>query len=216
MKQIVIVGAGGFGREVKCLIDAINTVSPTYTLLGFYDDGFSRGTIINGLPVLGNVMDMFALADDVAVAVAIGTPKVKQQVVQQLASKSFSYPVLFHPSVIVSTDAVVFGRGSIICAGTILTCNITVGDFVLLNLSCTVGHDTVLRDYCSFMPGVHISGEVIVESAVYVGTGAAVINGVVIGSETIVGAGAVVAKSLPSNVTAVGMPAKPIKIHSNA
>lgn len=216
MKQIVIVGAGGLGREVKCLIDAINKVNPTYTLLGFFDDGFAKGTLINGLPVMGSVADLLSLGADLAVAVAIGTPQVKQKVVQQLQTKSFYFPVLVHPSVIVSEDAIALGQGTIICAGAILTCNIVIGDFVLLNLSCTVGHDTQLHAYCSFMPGVHISGEVVIESAVYVGTGATIINGVVVGSETIVGAGAVVAKSLPSYVTAVGMPAKPIKSHSNA
>ncbi|MQP24738.1 acetyltransferase [Flavobacterium sp. LMO8] len=213
MKQIVIVGAGGLGREVKCLIDAINKVSPTYTLLGFYDDGFAKGTLINGLPVLGNILDLISQGSDLAVAVAIGTPKVKHKVVDLLKSKLFSYPVLIHPTVIISDDEVIIGQGTIICAGAILTCNIGIGDFVLLNLSCTVGHDTKLHDYSSFMPGVHISGEVIIESSVYVGTGATIINGVTVGRETIVGAGAVVVKSLPSCVTAVGTPAKPIKMH---
>ena len=80
---------------------------------------------------------------------------------------------------------------------------------------CTVGHDTSIGDYCSFMPSVNISGEVHIEEKVYVGTGAKIINRLSIGKATIVGAGAVVSKSLPENCTAVGIPAKPIKFHTN-
>ena len=80
---------------------------------------------------------------------------------------------------------------------------------------CTVGHDTLIKEYCSFMPSVNISGEVEVQECVYVGTGAKIINRLQIGKNTIVGAGAVVSKSLPENCTAVGIPAKPIKFHEN-
>ena len=76
---------------------------------------------------------------------------------------------------------------------------------------CTVGHDITIKSYASFMPSVNISGEVIIHEAVYVGTGAKIINQLEIGENTIVGAGAVVSKSLPSNCTAVGIPAKVIK-----
>ena len=91
--------------------------------------------------------------------------------------------------------------------------NTSVYNFVILNLGCTVGHDTIIGDYCSFMPSVNISGEVIIENSVYVGTGAKIINLLTIGNSTIVGAGAVVSKSLPEKCTAVGIPAKPIKFH---
>jgi acetyltransferase-like isoleucine patch superfamily enzyme len=109
--------------------------------------------------------------------------------------------------------SVEIGRGCIICAGSILTTDIILHDFITLNLMCTVGHDTEIEEYSSFMPSVNISGEVNVGKGVYVGTGAKIINQVDIGEGTIVGAGAVVAKSLPANCTAVGVPAKPIKFH---
>jgi serine acetyltransferase len=89
--------------------------------------------------------------------------------------------------------------------------NIQIGNHVILNLLCTVGHDTIIKDYASFMPTVNISGEVVINECVYVGTGAQIINKLEIGRETVVGAGAVVSKSLPSNCTAVGIPAKPVK-----
>jgi sugar O-acyltransferase (sialic acid O-acetyltransferase NeuD family) len=120
---------------------------------------------------------------------------------------------LIHPSVIVSKDEVSIQKGTIICAGNILTCNIKLKKFITLNLSCTVGHDTIIEDFSSFMPSVNISGEVMIEKNVYVGTGAKIINQLSIGENTVVGAGAVVSKSLPANCTAIGIPAKPIKFH---
>jgi acetyltransferase-like isoleucine patch superfamily enzyme len=80
-------------------------------------------------------------------------------------------------------------------------------------LSCTVGHDTIIEDYSSFMPSVNISGEVKIGNSVFVGTGSKIINQVEIGKFTIIGAGAVVTRSIPANCTAVGVPAKPIIFH---
>ena len=120
---------------------------------------------------------------------------------------------MIHPNVLIGSDEVIIGNGCIICASNIITVNISIGNFVILNLGCTVGHDTRIGDYCSFMPSVNISGEVVIEDLVYVGTGAKIINLLSIGNSTIVGAGAVVAKSLPAHCTAVGIPAKPIKFH---
>ena len=110
-----------------------------------------------------------------------------------------------------SKDDIEIGEGSVICASNILTCNIKLKKFITLNLCCTVGHDTIIEDYSSFMPSVNISGEVKIKRKVYVGTGAKIINQLSIGENTVVGAGAVVSKSLPANCTAVGIPAKPIK-----
>ncbi|WP_313114914.1 acetyltransferase [Aequorivita sediminis] len=211
MKDLVIIGAGGFGREVKTLIDDINKVHPTYRFKGFYDDGFEVGTKINGYEVLGGLKNLNNISTPVMVVVAIGAPDVKQKIVKQLINPYLEFPTLIHPSVINSDNFVDIGKGCIICAGNILTCNITIQDFVILNLMCTIGHDTTINKYSSFMPSVNISGEVLIHKAVYVGTGAKIINQLEIGENTIIGAGAVVSKSIPANCTAVGVPARIIK-----
>ena len=213
MENIVIIGAGGFGREVKVLIDAINQVKDTYQFLGYYDDGIEKGTIINNFPVLGNINDLNQISEKTAVVLGIGDPTIKQKIVSGIQNEYVYYPTLIHPSVILSNDFVTIGNGSVICAGTIITCNISIGTFVTLNLLCTVGHDSIIGDFSSFMPSVNISGEVIIKKKVYVGTGAKIINQLTIGESTIVGAGAVVSKTLPEKCTAVGIPAKPIKFH---
>lgn len=214
MKDIAIIGAGGFGREVKLIIDALNAKIETFTFTGFYDDGLDKGTVVNGYPVLGSIEDLNSVTKPLSIVLGIGVPQVKRKIVQRISNNFISFPTLIHPSAVIGQDEVVIGKGVLICALSVITCNIIIEDFVTLNLLCTVGHDSVIKDYSSFMPSVNISGEVLINEGVYVGTGAKIINQLTIGHNTIVGAGAVVSKSLPDNCTAVGIPAKPIKFHN--
>lgn len=214
MENIAIFGAGGFGREVHFLLERINAVNKRFNFLGYFDDGIEKGKIINDYPVLGGIKELNNYSEPISLAVAIGDPGIKRKVIESITNTSITFPTLIDPSVIIGDLKYnQIGRGCIICAGVIITVNILIGDFVILNLSCTVGHDTIIGKYSSFMPTVNISGEVIIENSVYVGTGTKIINQLTIGENTIVGAGAVVSKSLPPNCTAVGVPAKVIKTH---
>jgi len=211
MKDIVIIGAGGFGREVAWLIEDINKVNNEWNIVGFVDDNKSiQGTEINGYKVVGDID--WLEKQEVFVVNAIGDPVIKKKVMDKLDGSKNKYPVLIHPSVICS-DRVSFGEGSIICAGNIITVNVEIGKHVIINLDCTIGHDANIGDYSTVLPSVNVSGFVKTEECVSVGTGSAVIQGVNIGRNTVVGAGAVVVKDLPANCTAVGSPAKPIKFH---
>ncbi len=211
MKDIVIIGAGGFGREVAWLIEDINKVSNEWNIVGFVDDNESiQGQEINGYKVVGNVE--WLKHQQLNVVNAIGDPIIKKKVLKRLEDSKNTYPVLIHPSVITS-DRVKIGDGSIICAGNIITVNIEIGRHVIVNLDCTIGHDVILGNYTTVLPSVNISGLVKTEECVNIGTGTALIQGVSIGENTVIGAGAVVVKDLPANCTAVGAPAKPIKFH---
>lgn len=214
MNKIVIIGAGGFGREVKNLIEDINKADLLYDFIGFYDDGIEIGTVLNGYPVLGNLQNLMDIDSEIYVALGIADPETKSKIISKFNKSNINFPVLIHPSAIVSNDDVCIGKGTLICAGSIITCNIHIKEFVTVNLMCTVGHDTIIHDFASFMPSVNISGEVVIHKKVYVGTGAKIINQLEIGQATIIGAGAVVSKSLPDFCTAVGIPAKPIKFHN--
>lgn len=213
MKKIAIIGAGGFGREVMTIIKDINKIEKKYEFVGFFDDGFQKDTLINGYPILGGLSDINKLEERLAIVIAIGDPKTKAKIHQLITNDLIEYPNIIHPGALISEDFVEMGIGNIVTAGCIITCNIKIENFVILNLMCTVGHDTTIKSYASFMPSVNISGEVVIHEKVYVGTGAKIINLLEIGESTIVGAGAVVSKTLPPNCTAVGIPAKPIKFH---
>lgn len=210
--KIAIVGAGGFAREILTLINDINKQSPQFDVVGFVDR--NKNQMIHGLPVIGSDEEVNETKEPLALVIAVGEPHLKEKIYKKYTNSLISFPSLIHPSVIIGDkNSVSIGQGCLICAGSILTTDIRLHDFITLNLMCTVGHDTVIKSFSSFMPSVNISGEVIIEKGVYVGTGAKIINQVNIGDNTIVGAGAVVAKSLPSHCTAVGVPAKPIKFH---
>lgn len=212
LKDIAIFGVGGFGREVLALIKDINKVSPTYNIVGFFDDGYEKGIMVNGYPNLGKTEDLNKWETSISLAVSIGNPVIKKGILDKITNPLVDYPTLIHPSAwIGDKEFVEIGKGCIICAGNMITTNIRMGDFVILNLECTVGHDTIIKDYAAFMPSVNISGEVTIGEGVYVGTGAKIINQLEIGEYTIVGAGAVVSKTLPAHCTAVGVPAKVIK-----
>lgn len=213
MKKIAIIGAGGFGREVKMLIEQINEENKQYDIIGFYDDKHFDGNI-NGIPYLGKIDNLNSVSKNLSIAISIADPHIKRDILKIIKNDKIDFPNLIHPSVLIGSDEVILGKGNIICAGVIITVNVEISDFVILNLSCTVGHDTNIGRFSSFMPGVNISGEVDIKEGVYVGTGAKIINLIEIGEYTIIGAGAVVAKTLPANCTAVGIPAKPIKFNS--
>ena len=215
MKKIAILGSGGFAREVLCLIQDINKVCNEYDILGFIDNNQPKGTIINGYPVIGDDEEILKEKVDISLALAFGEPKLKKKVAEKYCADNFDFPTLIHPNVMLgASDFIKIGKGCIICAGNILTTNIILGDFITLNLMCTVGHDTVIGNYSSFMPSCNISGEVTIGECVYGGTGVKIINQTEIGENSIIGAGAVVSKSIPANCTAVGVPAKPIKFHN--
>jgi len=209
MKDIVIVGAGGFGREVAWLVEEINTVSPEWRLLGFLDD-MAKGSTVEGYPILGPMKRVAELGQHVYLTCAIGDSRLRKRLVDELAEPGRRFATLVHPSVLKSAY-VSIGEGSTICAGTILTTNISIGKHCLLNLDCKVGHDSTLGDFTSCMPAVNIAGDVVIEQGCYFGLNACVINQKRVGEWSIVGAGAAVVKDIPARSLAVGVPAMPIK-----
>lgn len=213
VKEILIFGAGGFGREVAWLIEDINKVKLTWNILGYIDDSSEkRNQMVNGYKILGDSSMIENLDKIVDVAVAVGDPKSRIAVVNGLDNPFVKFPILIHPSVIMSKK-VQIGIGTIICAGSILTTDIKIGQHVIVNLDCTIGHDAIIDDYCTLSPSVNISGNVTIGRATFIGTGAHIINNVRVGENAVIGAGAVVVKDIPPNCTAVGIPAKPIKFH---
>lgn len=214
LTPLAIVGAGGFGREVAWLAEDINQEKATFDFVGFVDDGASSTP--EGHPILGTTDRWIGDGrTDVHVVCALGDPVTRWKVAARLSQAGFTFATLIHPSVKRSRH-VRIGPGGMICADNILTTNIDIGAHALLNLDCTVGHDSRLADFVSMMPGVHISGDVTTDIGAYFGTGAVAINGIRIGAWSVIGAGAVVSSDIPRGMIAVGIPAKPIKPNARA
>src|SRR5699024_3164268 len=212
MKQVVIYGSGGFAREIAMLIENINERKTKWDMLGFLDDNIEKhGKVINGYKILGG--SNWLENKKMNVVLGIGSPNAKEKIVQSLKRyDKLEFPNIIHPDVHIHTTNRL-GRGIVICEGNILTCNITLEDFVTLNLNSTIGHDTIIKSYSTILPNSSISGNVRFEKGVDFGTNATIIQGKKVGEGTVVGAGATVVIDLPSFCTAVGAPAKPIKFH---
>lgn len=214
MKPVVIIGAGGFARELLDVIDAVNQEKPQYETLGYIVDPEygSPGTIVNGLPILGGYDWLSERSNDVSVLCGVGPSYHRYRLVRRAEDLGCRFVSVVHPTAVL-TRWIEFGQGVVITAGCILTNQIKIGNHVQVNLDCTIGHDAILEDFVSLAPGVHVSGNVILETGAYVGTGANIIEKRRIGRWSTVGAGSVVVKDVPANSTVVGAPAKVIKEH---
>lgn len=215
LKQIAIYGGGGFAREVAWLIQSCNGEIQTYNVVCFVDDDeTSHGGELNRIPVMSLAAARRQFPGAVMV-LAVGTPRTREVLMMKAVDMGFSFETIIHPRT-ERSQWVEIGLGTVICAGNILTTNITLGRHVQINLDCTIGHDVVLGDFTTLAPGVHVSGWVHFGLRVYVGTGAVFINGtnegpIIIGDDAVIGAGACVTKSVRPGMTVVGIPAKPIQ-----
>ncbi len=212
MKKLVIIGVGGFGKEVAWLVERINKVNPEWNLVGFVDDNKDLfGNDFNGYKVLGDCNWLKDQEEGIYAVCAVGASKTRKKIIEKFSEQQ--YATLIDPTVEMSNH-IKIGHGCIICAGSILTVNIELGEHVIINLDCTIGHDTDIASFSTLYPSVNISGNIILEECVEMGTGSQIIQGKKIETGTIVGAGSTVIKSLPPNCTAVGSPAKPIKFNN--
>jgi len=209
LPSLVIVGAGGFGREVAALVEAKNAGEPAWTLRGFVDDDETlHHTSVLGHPVLGDV-DWLSRQTGLYFATAIGDGAARQSVARRLRNARVHPAILSPPSVSVHRTTTV-GPGTVLCKGAAPTVDIRIGAHVVLDQHCTVGHDSTLEAFVTLHPGTRVSGAVHLETGVTMGAGSVVLPDTRIGAHSTVGAGAVVTDDLPADCTAVGVPARPL------
>lgn len=214
MKKIILYGASDYGCEVADHIKDINDVKkqPEWEIAGFLDDDKEwESKIRSGIPVLGNkswlenkdLSSYFFLC-------CIGNPRIKFKVISLLDSYKVKYSTIVHPSVIKSST-VNFGDGCIIMAGNIISTMAKIENHVIINIGCTIGHNTVIGKYSCINPGSNISGNVGIESGVLVGTNATILENLKIGKDAVVSASAMVYSDVPEKMTVMGVPARIIK-----
>jgi hypothetical protein len=205
---LVIVGAGGFGREVLDLVRDINASTPTFEFLGFLDDGQADGSLLAriGAEALGTSA---RLADiEASYVIAIGAAGPRRRIDALARSHGRTPATLVHPWATVGND-VLIGEGAVVAAGTRLTTGIVIGRHAHVNLNCTIGHDVTIGDYATLFPGVHLGGGSVIEEGATLGTGCVILPSVQVGRGAVVGAGAVVVRDVAPGATAVGNPARP-------
>ncbi len=206
MKKLLIVGAGGFGRELYAWASQHPDHGRAWRLAGFLDDNPEALKPFGSFAPVSPLAGHKPAADQVYLA-GLGMPALKEKLVYPLVSAGAEFLTFVHPSVIFG-DRVTLGRGVVVCPGAVLSADIDVGEFAMINLNCTIGHDARLGPWTSLSAQCDITGHVRVADRVFLGSRATIIPGKTVGSRSTVGAGAVVVTDVPAAVTVVGIPAR--------
>lgn len=212
-EPLVVVGAGGFGRETLDVIDAVNAhaIEPVWDVRGVVDDS---PTTVNlerlrrrGVSFLGATDVPLAWPKPVHYIIGIGSPTVRRLIADRYDAADFKAASLVHPAATLGFDVQV-GGGAVICAGARVTTNIRLGRHVHLNPNVTVGHDTILGDFVSMNPASSVSGDCVIADEVLIGVAAVVLNQLRIGAGSTVGGSACVVRNVASNTVVAGVPAR--------
>lgn len=214
MKDIAIYGAGGFGREMACLLRHINDVAENkWNFVGFFDDGKDVGWSNGYGQVLGGISELNAYGKPLSIAIAIGNPKTLKILVEKISNPNVEFPNIIAPNVFFfDRTSTKMGQGNIITFGCRLSCNTSLGNFNILNGCVSLGHDTSIGSYNVMMPESRLSGEVAVDDLNLFGGKSFVAQQVKIGTKTTIGAGSVVLRKTKDNSLYIGNPAKKIDI----
>ena len=213
-RRIVVIGAGGFAREVKWLIEEIDRATPGWSFAGYVVSDLARvGDQDSRAQILGDYSWLWANRGQFdGLAIGIGTPATRLKLSRELLREfpAEVWPPLIHPNVRFDASSSEVGPGVLLCAGTVGTVNLKLRPFALVNLACTLGHEAEIGEGCVLNPTVNVSGGVVMEEGVLVGTGAQVLQYLRLGANSTVGAGSVVTKDVAPGTTVVGIPAKPL------
>lgn len=212
MKKIIIYGAGGFGREIACLINSINTVAKEWNLIGFIDDGIKAGESNAFGKILGNIDYINSYKEKVALVIPIASPKILRHIIGKLTNPNIWYPNLISPDVkFHDRGSFKCGKGNIVFSSCRISCSVEIGDFNIMNSLVSLGHDVRLGNRNVLNPGARISGDCKIGNDNFFGVYAVALQGLKIGEETRVGASSVVMRNTRDKSVYLGNPAKLIR-----
>jgi sugar O-acyltransferase (sialic acid O-acetyltransferase NeuD family) len=209
MKQLIIIGARGFGREVHYLAKQCIGYGTQFVIKGFLDDKYSAlDGFDNYAPILGSVEEYNIQADDVFIC-ALGSVKWKKFYCELIENKGGQFINLIHHSVTIREN-VRLGKGLIIGEYCIISCDIAINDFVTIHSNCVIGHDVVIGRYAQMGAFCFIGGFTCIKEEVTIYVRSTILDKVTIGGGAVVGAASVVIKNVKPGITVFGNPAKMI------
>jgi sugar O-acyltransferase (sialic acid O-acetyltransferase NeuD family) len=205
-KNLFIVGAGGFGRELELWLKFIPEDSRDFNIAGYIDDNLQA---LDGFPssykILGTIDNYDFKSTDFAV-ISIADPIIKESVFNRLKDKVRFYTFIAHSAII--GDRLNIGEGSVICPNSIVSTNVVVGKCVTVNCGTQLGHDSKIGDFSSFMANVMIGGEVSIADRVYFGSQSTLVPRKKICNDVKITAGSIVIRSINKPGVYFGNPAK--------
>jgi sugar O-acyltransferase (sialic acid O-acetyltransferase NeuD family) len=198
-KSVVVLGAGG---HAKVVISALKASG--WDIAAIYDDDATKhGQMFHGVEVRGPVKGL-ALPRSTRAVIAIGDNLLRRAIASHF---EFDWIAVIHPAAWVDPSATI-EPGAVVCAGAIVQPGCQIGRHAIINTLAGVDHDCRVGAFAHVAPGAHLAGGVQIGAGTLVGAGASAIPGVRVGEDTLIGAGAVVTRSIPSDVCAVGVPAR--------
>ena len=216
MKNIAIYGAGGFGREIACLIRLINErkSEPEWNLIGFLDDNAELwGTKNEYGTVLGGADWLNEYTEQLAVAIAVGSPGAVSAITTRINNPQVTFPNLYAPSVtFLDKESLKIGQGNIFCTNCFISCNVQIGNFNLFNGYIPIGHDARIGDCNVVMPSCNISGGVVMGNGNFLGVQSVVLQYIKIGNNTRIGANSVIMRKTKDGYLYIGNPAKRVDL----
>ena len=214
MKQIAIYGAGGFGREVACLLNKINEEEPTWEMVGFFDDGIEIGKEVSHFgKVLGSINELNAWPTELAVAFTISNPNIVEMLVSKITNPHILYPNIISPTVyFADKESFKIGKGNIIQKHCSFSCDVTIGDFNVMDGADVFGHDDVVGSFNTFMPAMRISGAVTIGNGNFFGVGSIILQQVKVGNNIRLGAASVLMRNPKDGHLYMGNPAMKVDL----
>jgi len=182
-RELLVVGAGGYGRSVAEAAAA----SGEFSVVGFADDRWPDLAPIGGIPVLGRIADLSALRQQAPVAiVAIGDNARRRSVFELATTAGFELVSIVHPRAIVSPSAVI-GRGVTIMAGSVVGCEARLRDGVIVSAGAVLDHHCELADFSQASAGACMGGGSSLGVEAWIQEGCALRPGAKVAARTIVG-----------------------------
>lgn len=213
MKDLYLIGGGGFATEVLFVIERINKIEKKWSSIFIIDDNIKIDEKIRDYEVKGNVDYLSNLDEDIDVVITINNPEIRKEIVEKLkANKNISFPNIFDTTCIIDEEHLTIGEGNVIMHYVILSTQLVIGNFNIFNSFAGLGHDSVMGDYNTFNPRVAISGKVVMNDLNSFGVNSTVLQNKKIGSRNQVWLNTTVVKNLKDGGTYFGIPAKKVDV----
>ena len=209
MQNLIIVGAGQFGREIYTWAKQCGSFNPKV----FLDANSEALGIRKGYPLLIASIESYEPMEGDVFICAIGNPSVRANCVRILQMKGAIFVSIIHPSVVFAEN-VKIGAGVIICPYSVVSADASVEDFAIINLQVSIGHDAKVGKFAQINPHASIGGFAVIGNFSTVGSNASILPHAKVGEGANVGAGSVVLRSVPAGQTVFGVPAKPFALPS--